>query len=73
MESTKPTEHHPALVCFGDRHSTPTEVCWACSNEEEGIWVPVTQCPEAKSVMTEGPGSSYAWSIVIERNREEET
>lgn len=58
-------DHRPTLVHFGNRHSAPAEVCWGCSDEDAGRWVPVTQCTTARSKMTEGPGSLYASSVVI--------
>jgi hypothetical protein len=40
--------HEPVLVYWDpDRVTTPGEVCGTDSDEEKGIWVPVTQCPIA--------------------------
>lgn len=58
-------DHRPTLVHFGNRHSVPAEVCWGCSDEDAGRWVPVTQCTTARAQMAEGPGSLYASSVVI--------
>lgn len=40
--------HEPVLVYFDDdRVTTPAEVCGTDSDEDTGVWVPVTQCPIA--------------------------
>lgn len=44
------TEHKPTLVRFTE-HGTPGEVCMACSNPDQGLWVPVTECGEAAAVL----------------------
>jgi len=37
--------HEPVLVYFEpDRVTVPAEVCGTDSDEETGVWVPVTQC-----------------------------
>jgi hypothetical protein len=64
------TGHRPTLVHFGSRHATPAEVCWTCSDEESGRWVPVTQCPEARAQMTDDPASLYADMVVIPEKEE---
>lgn len=64
------TDHRPTLVHFGSRHAYPAEVCWTCSDKELGRWVPVTQCPQAKNQMTDGPSSLYA-DVVVIPDREE--
>lgn len=67
------SSHRPTLVHFGSRHSTPAEVCWGCSDQETGRWVPVTQCPQAAALMTDDPGSLYADSVVIPAVEDEES
>jgi hypothetical protein len=56
-------DHQPTLVHFGSRHSAPAEVCWGCSDEDTGKWVPVTQCPTAKARMN--IQQSFSSSVVI--------
>lgn len=68
MKNEPSEEHRPTLVHFGDRHSYPAEVCWGCSSEGLGIWVPVTECEEAVSKMTDDASSLYADSVTIRRN-----
>lgn len=58
-------EHRPTLVHFDGRHSYPAEVCWGCSNGV--LWVPVTDCPTARSQMTGENGSLYADVVVFEK------
>lgn len=58
-------DHRPTLVHFGDRHSYPAEVCWSCSDEATGRWVPVTRCPQAVTQMTDGPASQYADVVIL--------
>lgn len=46
------TEHIPVLIGTHDEqglrtHSTPGEVCAACSDPELGKWVPASFCPLA--------------------------
>lgn len=53
-------DHHPALVRWESRHSTPGEVCDTCSDPQIGLWVPVVFCTKAKEKMTDDPGSLYA-------------
>jgi hypothetical protein len=59
------TDHRPTLVYFGSRHTEPAEVCWTCSDEDVGHWVPVTQCPTARAQMTDDNASLYADSVVL--------
>lgn len=67
-----PDEHTPTLVHFDSRHSIPAEVCWECSDEQEGRWVPVTECPQAAAQMGE-PGSLNPNVVHITRDRKEYT
>ncbi len=54
------TEHRPTLVQWGNRHTTPAEVCMECSNPETGEWVPVSFCDKAKAAMDDDSSSLYA-------------
>lgn len=39
------THHEPVLVHFdADRVTTPAEVCGTHSDQDTGVWVPVTHC-----------------------------
>lgn len=45
-------DHWPMLVYFDVEHLTvPAEVCWTCSDDKAGVWVPVTQCEESNRLM----------------------
>jgi hypothetical protein len=48
---TEQDEHRPTIVYFGSRHMIPAEVCWGCSDERTGRWVPVVWCAVAKATM----------------------
>jgi transcriptional regulator with XRE-family HTH domain len=46
------SEHGPMLVYFdAEKVTTPAEVCNACSDEDAGRWVPVSQCDRATEIM----------------------
>lgn len=36
--------HLPIQVTFED-NGTPADVCWGCSDPQDRVWVPVSQCP----------------------------
>lgn len=57
--------HRPTLVHFNGRHSVPAEVCWSCSDQEAGLWVPVTGCALALAQMDDSNGSLYADVVVL--------
>lgn len=64
-------DHKPALITWGSRHSVPGEVCMCCSDPENGVWVPVTECDEARELMEEDdPGSVYADLYTVARGDE---
>lgn len=63
-----PDSHRPTLVHFNGRHSFPAEVCWSCSDQETGRWVPVTDCPAARSQMSDDSGSLYADVVIFEKS-----
>jgi hypothetical protein len=47
-------KHEPVVIFFDDDHvGVPAEVCAACSDGAAGVWVPVSFCPEARTVMEE--------------------
>jgi len=60
--TTLPAEaHRPALITWGEKHSVPGEVCMGCSDPDNGVWVPVMECEEARALMEEDdPGSLCA-------------
>lgn len=64
--------HRPTLVHFDGRHSTPAEVCWTCSDDVLGRWVPVTACDKAKAQMDDGNGSLYADVVVLPEKEKRE-
>lgn len=71
-------DHQPEIIHFGDRYTWPAEVCSTCSDEEAGVWVPVTFCPIAAAQIDDSdPLSEYAMSGVLVREHhcqeEEET
>jgi len=52
--------HRPVLVNFDlELLTTPAEVCWGCSDEVAGLWVPVSQCAHAYACMMEPQSDEY--------------
>lgn len=45
-------KHRWDYVYFGDDDlGIPADICEACSTPKDGVWVPVSFCPEAKADM----------------------
>jgi hypothetical protein len=45
-------EHYPEVIYFDEYHTeTPAEVCMACSDPENGIWVPASFCEISREIM----------------------
>lgn len=64
-------DHKPSLITLGDRHTVPGEVCMGCSDPDNGVWVPVLECEEARALMNEDdPGSLDADIYTVQRDTE---
>jgi hypothetical protein len=52
-----------AVVQIGEPYSTPGDVCATCSDPERGLWVPISQCPEAiDTYYAETPWEDREWN-----------
>lgn len=49
------TAHEPVQLIF-EEHGVPADVCWGCSDQERGHWVPVSQCAVALTRYDENGG-----------------
>lgn len=59
-------KHSPVQVMF-EEHGTPADVCWGCSEPDDGRWVPVTQCPRSLAVFdVSGPVAFPRWGRALD-------